>query len=288
MLSPMTSICLLHPGAMGATIGAAATGNGHTVCWVTDGRSDATRARAEEAGLEPVATLTDAVRGVDAVVSVCPPDAALPVATDVAGSGFSGTYLDANAVAPSTVRAVEAALSPSGITVVDGGIVGPPTHRTGTTRLFLSGDGAGTVAELFDGSALEPIVLDGPVGAASATKVAYAAWTKGSSALLLAVAAYAEAEGVSDPLRAEWARSQPDLAERLLLVAAGVAPKAWRFAGELTDSGRAFADVGLPDGFGRAAADVFERLASFRDVPGPDVETVVRALVDDLDRGRSG
>lgn len=274
----MSTICLLHPGAMGASVGGALRSAGHAVRWVSDGRSDATRARAARAGLSDAAGLADALAGAEFVLSVCPPSAALHLATDVAASGFSGTYVDANAVAPATVRAIRAQLEPSGMRVVDGGIVGPPAERPGTTRIFLSGDAALAVAGLFAGSVLEPVVVDGPVGAASATKVAYAAWTKGSSALLLAIAAYAETEGVTESLRSEWARSQPDLADRLALVAAGVAPKAWRFAGELADSGRAFADVGLPDGFGRAAADIYERLSAFRDVPDLDVDTVVAAL----------
>lgn len=274
----MATICLLHPGAMGATVGAALRSGGHAVRWVSEDRSQTTHARAAGAGLIDAGALADGLEGADVVVSVCPPAAATEVATAVVTAGFSGTYLDANAIAPSTVRSIRTQLEPAGVRLVDGGIVGPPAERPGTTRLFLSGEAALVVAGLFAGSALEPIVIDGPVGAASATKVAYAAWTKGSAALLLAIAAYAEAEGVTAPLRAEWGRSQPDLADRLALVAAGVTPKAWRFAGELADSGRAFADAGLPDGFGHAAADIYQRLEEFRDVPGLDVETVVAAL----------
>lgn len=274
----MATICLLHPGAMGATVGTALRSGDHDVRWVSEGRSETTHVRATRAGLLDAGALTEGLRGADVVVSVCPPAAALEVAEAVVTAGFAGTYVDANAVAPSTVRSIQAELEPAGVRVVDGGIVGPPAERPGTTRLFLSGQAALVVAGLFAGSALEPIVVHGPVGAASATKVAYAAWTKGSAALLLAIAAYAEAEGVTSPLRAEWARSQPDLADRLALVAAGVTPKAWRFSGELADSGRAFAEAGLPEGFGRAAAEIYERLADFRDVPGLDVEMVVAAL----------
>jgi 3-hydroxyisobutyrate dehydrogenase-like beta-hydroxyacid dehydrogenase len=260
----VTTICLLHPGAMGVTVASAATSNGHEVRWVSAGRSGETTARAAGAGLTPCADLVDGLRGADVVVSVCPPDAVLDVATAVVGSGFTGAYLDANAVAPSTARQVADVLRAAGARPVDGGIVGPPATRPGTTRLYLSGAGAQEVADLFTGSLLEPVVIDGPIGAASATKVAYAAWTKGSAALLLAVAAYAEQEGVPDVLAAEWARSQPELADRLVRTAAGSGPKAWRFVGEMADSAHAFADVGLPAAFGEAAANIYERLAVFR------------------------
>lgn len=277
----MATICLLHPGAMGASLGSALVSAGHTVRWVSNGRSEATRARAVEAGLVETVTLVGGLDGADVAVSVCPPDRAAAVAREVASTGFTGVYADVNAIAPSTARSVADTVGAAGAGPVDGGIVGPPARRPGTTRLFLSGDRAGEVADLFAGTTLETVVVDGGIGAASATKVAYAAWTKGSSALLLAVAAYAEAEGVTDALRTEWNRSQPDLADRLSLTAAGTGPKAWRFAGELADSGRAFADVGLPDGFGAAAADIYQRLETLRD---KEIVTL-DAVLDLLNRG---
>lgn len=65
--------------------------------------------------------------------------------------------------------------------------------------------------------------------------MAYASWTKGTSALLAAVAAVASAEGVADDLVTEWELSQPGVAERLGVTAAQVAPKAWRWTGEMDD-----------------------------------------------------
>jgi 3-hydroxyisobutyrate dehydrogenase-like beta-hydroxyacid dehydrogenase len=265
---------------MGVTVGSAAMSNGHEVRWVAAGRSPQTADRAAAAGLTTCAELADALRGADVVVSVCPPVAALHVAGSVAATGFAGTYLDANAIAPSTARQVAAVAADAGARPVDGGLVGPPAPRRGTTRLYVSGDGAGEMAALFTGSVLEPVVVDGPVGAASATKVAYAAWTKGSAALLLAVAAYAEREGVADVLAAEWARSQPELADRLARIAAGSGPKAWRFSGEMAGSAQAFAAAGLPDGFAVAAAEVYERMAAFRGRSEVSVAEAVAAVGD--------
>ena len=45
--------------------------------------------------------------------------------------------------------------------------------------------------------------------AASALKMCYAAYTKGTSALLLALRALAEANGVTEALHTEWNQSQP-------------------------------------------------------------------------------
>jgi Domain of unknown function (DUF1932) len=87
--------------------------------------------------------------------------------------------------------------------------------------------------------AFEVSLLEGGVGAASAVKSCFAAWTKGSAALLLTVRALARAEGVEDPLLSEWATSIPDLVERSEHAATGNGPKAWRFVGEMDGSARA-------------------------------------------------
>src|SRR6266849_5754919 len=50
------------------------------------------------------------------------------------------------------------------------------------------------------GTARDARAIDGGVGAASAVKMAYAAWTKGTAALILTVRALARAEGVEDIL----------------------------------------------------------------------------------------
>jgi hypothetical protein len=107
--------------------------------------------------------------------------------------------------------------------------------------------------------------------------MAYAAWTKGTSALLLAVNALAEHEAVGVALDAEWAISQPGLADRSRTTAASVAGKAWRFAGEMDEIAQTFGDADLPDGFHRAAADVYRRLAGFKDSPA-DLAAVTDAL----------
>ncbi|MDP9465408.1 MAG: DUF1932 domain-containing protein, partial [Actinomycetota bacterium] len=161
---------------------------------------------------------------------------------------------------------------------VDGGVIGPPVRAKGSTRLYLTGDAAGEVADLWRGTALETRLVDGGAGAASAVKVCFAAWTKGTAALLLAIRALAVAEDVEEALLAEWATSIPGLAEQSELAAVGNAPKAWRFAGELDEIAESFAAHTLPDGFGRAAAEVYERLAGFKGVTGATLSAVIDAL----------
>lgn len=268
-------VLLLHPGEMGASIGAALTGNGHEVAWMSAGRSEATGDRARSARLTPLQTLAEGAEFAELTISVCPPESALDVAAAVKATNFNGIYLDANAVAPATAERIGAICG----RYVDGGIVGPPAWREGATRLYLSGDQAPTVAALFAGSLVDARAIAGDVGSASALKMCYAAFTKGSSALLLAVRALAEANGVTADLLAEWDVSQPQLAARSEATAKSVSPKAWRFAGEMREIAATFAAADLPDGFHGAAALLYERMAGLKDEADADLDAVLAALL---------
>ena len=262
----------LHPGAMGASLAATCRG---TRLWCSEGRSEATRARAAMAGMEEVHSLEALVERADVLISVCPPAAASTVALAVAGAGFDGTYVDVNAISPASARAIGERFT----RFVDGGVIGPPVSTAGATRLYLSGEKALEVADLWSGSLLETRVVDGGAGAASAVKICFAAWTKGTAALLLAIRALATAEGVEPALLAEWETSMPDLAEQADHAASTNAPKAWRFAGELQEIADSFAVHGLPDGFGQAAAEVYDRLAGFKDTTTASLPAIVDALI---------
>jgi 3-hydroxyisobutyrate dehydrogenase-like beta-hydroxyacid dehydrogenase len=277
----MTTIGLLHPGEMGSAVGAAARAGGARVLWTSAGRSAATRARAEADGLEDAGTLAKLVAQSALVLSVCPPASALDVAREVAALGFRGTYVDGNAIAPDTTREIGQVVAAAGATYVDGGIIGPPPRKSGVARLYLSGRGAPDVATHFDGTLLEAIALDGPIGAASAIKMAYAGWNKGSQALLLAIRALAVREGVDEALLAEWARSQPDVPKRSERAVEANTRKAWRFVGEMDEIAATFAAVGLPRGFHDASAEVYRRLAGWKDTPTPPSSAeVFKALGD--------
>lgn len=252
------TVGLLHPGEMGAALGAVLRSLGHRVVWASAGRSADTAKRAEEAGLEDAGSVDELARRSDVILSVCPPHAALEVARSVAG--FEGIFVDANAVAPATVRELAAVVEAGGADCVDGGIVGSPPRTAGTTRLYLSGPEAESVAGLFAESAVDGRVLSDEVGKASALKMTYAAWTKGTAALLIAIGEVARAEGVEPALVEEWRLSLPELPDRSQRAARSAQVKGWRWVGEMEEIASTFAAVGLPDGFHRAAAEVFRTL----------------------------
>jgi 3-hydroxyisobutyrate dehydrogenase-like beta-hydroxyacid dehydrogenase len=258
---------LLHPGEMGAAVGALLVERGHEVLWRPQGRSEATARRARDAGLRA----TEGFDDVQVILSICPPQAALEVARSLAGS--PALVVDANAVSPATARAIGTLL---GGNWVDGGIVGPPPRSAGTTRLYLSGERAQDAAEVFAGTPLEVIVLSGSPVSASTLKMVYAAWTKGSAALLLAIRATARASGIEGALLVEWARSQPDLAGRSRDAAISAASKGWRWAAEMEEIAGTLAESGLPAGFHEAAADIFRRSPQLAE---PTLDGVITALL---------
>lgn len=254
---------------MGAAVGKVLVDAGNQVAWASAGRSADTRSRAEKAGLTDLSTTAAIAAECEIVLSICPPHAALD--TVAMFGGYEGLYADLNAVAPETAARVGEQVA----RFVDGGIVGPPPLTDGTTRLYLSGDEADeatVLAGLFAGTALDARVV-GSGTRASALKMVYAAWTKGTTALLLGIGATARSLGVEDELVAEWELSQPSLPERSAQSAHTGFERGWRWSFELEEIGRTFTAAGLPGGFGFAAAEIFDRIAR-----EDDLETALRRL----------
>ena len=273
-----TTIAMMHPGEMGAAIGADLIARGHRVLCASAGRGALTRKRAQNAGLEDVETLARAAQAADIVFSVCPPHAALELARAVAACGFGGVYVDANAVSAATTREAGRVVEAAGASYVDAGIIGPPPNPGASVRLYLCGSRAGEIAALFEGCIMQAIALEGPVGAASALKVCYAAWNKGATALLAGIRALAAQEGVDAALLAEWKISLPDIPKRSETITVS-ARKAWRWIAEMEEIAASFEAAGLPAGFHLAAAEIYRRLEGFKDAAKPPALAEVTAAL---------
>ncbi|MCY3885134.1 MAG: DUF1932 domain-containing protein [Gammaproteobacteria bacterium] len=274
----MTDVLLLHPGEMGSSVGNALVFKGHGAYWISEGRSESTRLRARKASMFSEETLKAGLAKVEIVISVCPPEFAVEVADQVLEHKFKGIYCDANAVAPSTAQLIAEKF---GNAYVDGGIIGPPLYRHGTTRLYVSGANAVEIVNLFAGSALDTRLVEGDVVSASALKMCYAAYTKGSSAMLLAIRSLADAHGITSTLKNEWELSQPRLWERSEGSGPGTTRKAWRFAPEMREIAKTFENSGLPSGFHDAASDVYQRMAILKDSEPVSTRKIAKLLRED-------
>tara|TARA_B100000700_G_scaffold167584_1_gene185100 strand:- start:185 stop:1000 length:816 start_codon:yes stop_codon:yes gene_type:complete len=266
---------------MGASVAAAAISSGHRVLWVSEGRSEATKQRALFLELEDVRALS-AINESDIVFSICPPNAAIQMAKDVAETKFKGLYVDANAGSPEKKLLINELLKSQNIDFVDGGIIGPPANSEGSTRLYVSGERCREIETIFTDGFLGVRSLEGGIGKAAALKIAYAAWTKGSSALILAVRAMARNAGVEKDLLYEWGLSQPNAEAMTSLSATLNSPKAWRFVSEMDEISKTFAANGVPNNFWDAAAEVYDRLKDFKNLPHDqvNVDSVIQKLIE--------
>lgn len=271
-------IGILHPGQMGIVVARTARNGGSEVFWASQGRSTATRTRAVDAGLQDAGTVAKLCEVCSIVVSVCPPENAEQMADQVCECSYRGIYVDANAISPERAQCIARRLEASGAQFVDGGIVGPPAKARNQTWLYLAGDNAPEVARCFSAGPIEVEVLEGGVGRASALKMCFAAYSKGSIALACAVLAAAEGLDVFENLKRQWARNGPSLPD-LEREITRAAPKAWRFAGEMREIAATFEGAGLPLEFYRAAEEIFERLSEFKNCDGASLDEVLKATL---------
>jgi 3-hydroxyisobutyrate dehydrogenase-like beta-hydroxyacid dehydrogenase len=278
-ISQNTSVTvgLIHPGEMGAAVGATLRGVGETVLWASAGRSAATVEGAQQAGLEDVGSVQELSQRCDLLICLCPPHAAVAVAEAV--PAFPGIYVDANAISPARARALAASAA------MWTGVSSDRRRVTGDNSLYLSGLEAGSVAEVFGGTTLAATVVSDQPGVASALKMAYAAWTKGSAALLLATRAVARADGVEEALLREWRTSRPHLEEQSAAAAGSALREGWRWIGEMEEIAQTFAAADLPDGFHLAAAEMYRRAANEAvdaENPDPLFATIAARAAGDL------
>ncbi|WP_052850193.1 NAD(P)-dependent oxidoreductase [Streptomyces avicenniae] len=268
---------LLHPGSMGAAFGAQLRLRGHTVLWCPDGRSDATRRRAQDAGLR-AAGLPEIVARSEVMLSLCPPAASEQIAADVAElrTGSEAVYVEANAVAPFRVQRIADSLGPT--PVVDAAVVGSPPVGGKSPMLYLAAAAGHTdrIVELFAGTDVRTHIVGDRLGAASALKLAYSSYQKVSRVLAAVAYGAADAYGVGDELLAIAAeRTGSYLVETDYIPK--TAARAWRWGPEIEDTAALLAAAGLPDALMHAAAETLARWDSCKDA-SLDVTEALEAL----------
>jgi 3-hydroxyisobutyrate dehydrogenase-like beta-hydroxyacid dehydrogenase len=288
----ITTVGLLSPGDMGHTVGGTLHQHGLRVLTCLDGRSECSRALAEEAGLEDVPSLNQLVREADVFLSILVPSAAIELATKIAAAlretGAEILYADCNAIAPRTVQKVSEIVMAAGADFADVGIIGPPPKTPGT-RFYASGPGAPRFAELSK-HGLDIPVLGDEIGQASGLKMCYGAMTKGTQALATELLVAARAMGLEETLRAEQRESAPALIGWIEKSLPSMPPKAYRWVPEMQEIAACFGDLGLTPGIFNGAAELYDFVAETpigkespenRD-PNRGLNGVVAALAESL------
>lgn len=261
---PFDTIAVIAPGDMGHAVGAALHAHGHRVVTALDGRSAASRARADKAGMEDLGTLDAVLGSAGLILSIMPPAEAEGFAGQVAAAmertGARPVFTDCNAVAPATVERIAAVIGSVGAGFIDAGIVGPPPG-IGTPRFYVSGPAAADFAEL-DGKGIAVHVVGDAPGRASAVKMCYAGLNKARHALNTVVLMAAENLGVRDVLMPELAASQAAALKQMEGNIPWLASVSGRWAGEMDEIAATFAAVGVTPHFHEGAGDIYRLLAT--------------------------
>ncbi len=258
------TIGVVSPGDMGHSVGNRLREHGARVLTSLEGRSERSRGLAAEAGIEDAGTLADLVREVDVLLSILVPAEATGLADRVASAlkqtGTAPLYVDCNAIAPQTVRAIGETILAAGGRFADVGIVGPPPRKDGTTRFYVSGPGAAEFGGLAE-YGLDVRSLGDEIGKASGFKMCYAALTKGLTALGTELLVAARLLGIEAELRAEQEESVPDLLASLARSAPTMPPKAYRWVGEMEEIAKTFSALGLTPKILEGAAEHYAFIA---------------------------
>ncbi|MDD9994873.1 MAG: DUF1932 domain-containing protein [Dehalococcoidia bacterium] len=254
------TIAILSPGDMGHAVGRELGAAGYRVVTCLAGRSERTRGLSAAAGIADVSRLQDLVEQADLVMSILVPSEAEALAGRVAAAtratGTTVTFADCNAVSPATSARIESAIAGAGSRYIDASIIGPPPGKGSPPRFYTSGPYAHQMDDL-DGQGIVVRNMGAPTGAASAIKMCYAGFTKGTSALSVGVLTMAIRLGVSEELDRELSESQSAGLERMRREIPALTVKARRWVGEMEEIAATFESVALPPGFHDAAADVY-------------------------------
>ncbi|HMN97906.1 MAG TPA: NAD(P)-binding domain-containing protein [Miltoncostaeaceae bacterium] len=278
-MSPRATVAIMSTGDMGSAVGALLVAGGHRVVTPVGGRDRRTVERAREAGIVALPDLAAAIGEAELIVSVVPPDRALAVAVDVrAASGAArrgAVYLDANSIAPATVGRVADELAATPLELVDGAVYGSSSRLAGHGTVLLSGPAAERVADMV-GSALPVRVVGDRVGQASARKMLLAGLTKGLCALILDLAAIADAAGELGPALGDYREFYPGVMELVDRMLPTYRHHGRRRAEELRELAQLAHELGVDAPMLAEAEGVTRRLAT----PGEGPALLTRVLED--------
>ena len=260
----LRTIAVISPGDMGHAVGRTLLKHGLRVVTCLEGRSDRTRSLSHQVGIEEVSSLEELVMISDLILSVIPPSQAIALARQVAGilkKSKTVYFADCNAVSPQTARTIDDIITAAGGRFIDASIIGSPPGKGKPPRFYASGPHAGIMSEL-DGKGIKIILIGDEVGRASGIKMCYAAWTKGSQALWIALLTAAKVIGLSEELREEFLFSQPAIYKQVEKQIPGIPVKARRWVGEMEEIASTFKHAGLTPYFHKGASETFRMVGS--------------------------
>ncbi|MBI3512703.1 MAG: DUF1932 domain-containing protein [Proteobacteria bacterium] len=258
-----TRVAIIATGEMGNAVGRKLREGGAAVSTCLAGRSPRTQKLAEQAGIVAVADDDKLIAGCDVFLSIIPPGESVALAERIAKAmkrtGAKPVYVDCNAVSVSTMQRVAEIIGPTGATLVDAGIIGPPPGQ-GATKFYSSGPKA-TAYDSLKACGLDIRWVSDRVGDASMVKMCYGGLTKGLQALATTLLISAKRGGVAEALNAELADSQAALLGWLDRSVLRMPPKAYRWVAEMEEGAVTLEAAGLPPHMMQGAARLYAGIA---------------------------
>lgn len=278
---------IMSVGDMGAGFGDVLHQNGIEVYTCLDGRSDLTRLRAKEAGFNDTPDFDALVSQIDLFISVLVPSEATQLAEDVAAAmirtGARPAYVDANAIAPQTVRKIDSIIRDAGANFIDAGIIGGPPRAGYTPSIPCSGSDT-AIFEAFTNHALNVHKVGEQVGQASGLKMVYAASTKGTTALWTELLTASRILGLEDALRSHLGEGAVFAAQQRSIPM--MPNRARRWVGEMEEIAATFEGVGMTPKMLLGAADMYTLVGEtpLADLTSRDPQPTLDQILDALQR----
>ncbi|KAF4994188.1 hypothetical protein FGRMN_5962 [Fusarium graminum] len=283
-------IGLLSIGDMGVGIANLLNAHGFSVATNIAGRSQDTVERARDAHVELLESDVDLVQWSSVILSIVPPKDAEAIATRITDALTSLDnpkeiyFIDLNAIAPSTIKAIASSIKASGAPVrfIDGSIIGSPPKAAASSpdtgkkpssdefpdwsRPSLPVSGPDSLTSLPFGDKLVSVLnmkhISLEIGAASGLKMCFASLTKGFTAIATQSFTTAHNLGVLDALKDEIGGMSPAILTSAEKSVPSMPPKAYRWVREMEEIALTFnEEAGWDKGMFEGAASVYKDIA---------------------------
>ncbi|MGD8106079.1 DUF1932 domain-containing protein [Pantoea sp. FN0302] len=221
---------------------------------------DHLRALATQAGVQPSASLADALDGADLVLSLVTASSALEVASQAAPLLRAGQILlDFNSVSPETKRAAAKAVAAGAGNYLDVAVMAPVPPKRLATPLLIGGPTASHAAEILSALGCNACSASEAIGDVSAIKMCRSVMIKGLEALTTECLSAARQYGVEEAVLASLHASFPLLGWNDQLphyLISRVAEHGVRRAEEMGEVVKTLQDVGIAGAMSQATQQV--------------------------------
>jgi 3-hydroxyisobutyrate dehydrogenase-like beta-hydroxyacid dehydrogenase len=284
------NVAIISPGDMGHSVGQVLLKSGFNVMTCLEGRSARTKNLAYSAQFQIVDNYNDLIDGADLLLSILPPDSADELVDNIAAILKSDKekniyFVDCNAISPFKSISLASKINNAGGTFIDGGIIGKSPDRGDIPRFYVSGPEANIMRAL-DGCGISVRVMGNKIGQASAIKMCYAALTKGTNTLYIALLLAAHKMDVLDPLKNELQSSQKNHYGSMEKNLSSIPANAHRWVGEMKEISQTFEKLGITPLFHEGSEEIYKFLlkSSFaEETPETiDLDRTVWEMIDSL------